>query len=80
MRRPGWTASRDGPSRSPSAAAVTSMSGTRNEMPQSRAGPFGWAASFVSSGACTTSRITSPIRKNAWRSEPPGVGPSRSRR
>src|SRR5918998_227424 len=41
MRRPGCTASRDSPSRSPRAAAVRSSSSTRNEMPHRRAGPLG---------------------------------------
>ena len=49
-------------------------------MPQSRAGPSGSAATRVPSGASTTSRITSAMRKNACRTEPPGVGPSRRRR
>ena len=43
-------------------------------------GPAGSRATLVPSGACTTSRIGSPARKNACRVEPPGVSPSRLRR
>ena len=49
-------------------------------MPQRRAGPAGSAAILVPGGASTTSRISSPMRKKAWRRDPPGVSPSRRRR
>ena len=78
--RPGCTASRGVPTRSPSGEAVCSRSSTRNASPHSRAGPSGSRATLVPSGACTTSRIGSPTRKKACRVEPPGVSPSRTRR
>ena len=65
---------------SPRNAAVASRSSTPNDRPHRRIGPSGSAAMRVPSGAWTTSRMTSPRRKNACRGAPPGVGSSRRRR
>src|ERR1700722_13140563 len=68
IRRPGCTASRTSPTCGASAAAVRSMSCTSSASPQKRA------------GLSTSSRISLPSRKNAWRGAPAGVGSSRTRR
>ena len=78
--RPGCTAGRGSLTSGPSTATVCSRLSTPNASPQRRAGPSGSERTLDPSGASTTSRITSPIRKKACRVEPPGVSPSRRRR
>ena len=74
IRRPGCTASRISPIFGPSSSAQRSRSPTANVTPQNAAGPSG-ARAFS-----TTSQITSPRRKNPWRTGGPGSSGSRMRR
>ena len=64
IERPGWTAGFASPTTSgPSLARAASSESTVMAMPKNRAGPPAGSGS----GGPTTSRITSPMRKKAWR-------------
>ena len=82
MRRPGWTASRGSPSDVAERGAPASARSSTQERdaPEPRRPARVGGDLRAGSAPRTTSRISSPIRKNAWRREPPGVSPSRRRR
>ena len=81
MRRPGCTASRTARRRAAErgdrAVEGGAISASPTAAPGRRPPP---RSATICSGSCTTSRISSPRRKNAWRGAPAGVGCSRIRR